>query len=141
MTIAAYIALVLAQAEIRVMTNAELLAAYSGQTHESFYRENVEEYGGVYFVETYHPDGTLDYIAGEMRNNGFWRVAGNRICFFYPETPLESGCFAVVNEAGCYYSYQIGDNGKPIGLSKGEWWIRAKIKGTDAQCSTPDLVS
>lgn len=137
----ALIAAVFAQSGPRIMNDAELVAAYAGKTHESFYRKNVEEYGGVYFEETYRADGTLAYIAGDVRTHGEWRVANKRICFYYPETPLSSGCFAVVNEGGCYYSYQIGDDGKPIGLARGEWWIRARIAGTDAQCSTPDLVS
>jgi hypothetical protein len=123
------------------MTDAELTVAYSGKIHESFYRYRVEEYGGVYFEEAYHADGTLDYRAGELTLTGFWRVANGRICFEYPATPLNSGCFVVVFEDGCYYSYQTNDSGEPEGLAEGRWWIRAKIKGTNPDCAAADLVS
>lgn len=123
------------------LNDEQLRAAYSGQTHDSFYRWNIEEYGGVYFEETYHPDGRLDYVAGDVILTGFWQVTNGKICFQYNDTPLADGCFVVVNEGGCFYSYEIGLDGRPMGLARGEWWIRATIRGSDGQCSTPDLVS
>ena len=130
-----------AQAEPVLLDDAGLIAAYSGATHLSFYRRHVEEYGGVYFEETYHPDGALDYRAGEVALTGFWQVANGRICFQYPESPLYAGCFVVAYDAGCYYSYQIGPDGEPFGLESGEWWIRAHVKGTKPDCAAADLVS
>lgn len=133
--------LVLVQATPGPMDSSALKAAYSDQTHLSFYRRYIKEYGGVYFEEYYHPDGTLDYRAGEVTLTGFWRVSDGRICFDYIETPLSSGCFVVVHESGCYYSYEIGTDGKPIGLETGEWWIRAHIKGTNPECAAEDLIA
>ena len=131
-----------AQADVPVLLNDEQLhLAYSGQTHVSYYRQNIETYGGVFFEESYHADGTLDYRAGEVTSAGFWQVANGKICFQYPGTPLADGCFVVVKEGGCFYSYEIGIDGRPIGLASGEWWIRATIEGSDGQCSTADLVS
>lgn len=130
-----------AAAEWSLLDDAGLREAYSGKTHLSFYRRHVEEYGGVYFEESYFPDGSLDYLAGGVTLKGVWRVANGRICFQYPETPLYSGCFVVAHDAGCYYSYEIGPDGNPMGLQTGEWWIRAHVKGTDPQCAAADLVS
>ena len=139
------VVLVLAAAPVaaapRLLNDAELVAAYAGKTHLSFYRRHVKEYGGKYFEESYRADGTLDYRAGDVALSGSWQAANGRICFQYPETPLNSGCFVVAHEAGCYYSYQIGENGEPIGLSTGEWWIRAHVKGTKPDCAAADLVS
>ncbi len=125
----------------RLLDDAGLVAAYAGKTHLSFYRRHVEAYGGKYFEETYRADGTLDYHAGDVALSGFWQVANGRICFQYPESPLNAGCFVVAHEAGCYYSYQIDEDGEPFGLSTGEWWIRAHVKGTKPDCAATDLVS
>lgn len=125
----------------RLLDDAGLAAAYAGKTHLSFYRRHVEAYGGKYFEEAYRADGTLDYRAGDIALSGFWQVSNGRICFQYPETPLNSGCFVVAHEAGCYYSYQIGEDGEAIGLATGEWWIRAHVKGTKPDCAAADLVS
>ncbi len=130
-----------AHAAPRQLGDAGLVAAYAGKTHLSFYRRHVEEYGGKYFEESYRADGTLSYEAGDVALTGYWQVAGGRICFQYPDTPLNSGCFVVTQEAGCYYSYQIGDNGEVFGLATGEWWIRAHVKGTKPDCAAADLVS
>ncbi len=130
-----------ALAQPSFLSDSELTAAYAGKTHVSFYRYPVEEYGGIYFEERYHVDGALDYRAGDLTLSGFWRVANGRICFEYPATPLNSGCFAVQFDAGCYYSYQIGDDGRPLGVAEGRWWIRAKIEGTNPDCAAADLVS
>lgn len=124
-----------------VLNDAALRTAYGGQTHVSIYRHEVEEYGGQAFEETYHRDGTLDYQAGGVTLTGAWRVANGRICFDYPQTPLYGGCFIVAEDAGCYYSYQIGPDGAPVGLASGEWWIRAYIKGTAPDCAAPNLIS
>lgn len=125
----------------RQLDNAGLVAAYAGKTHLSFYRRHVEEYGGKYFEESYSADGTLQYRAGDIALTGLWQVANGRICFQYPDTPLNSGCFIVTHEAGCYYSYQIDSDGNPFGLATGEWWIRAHVKGTKPNCAAADLVS
>ena len=139
------IAIALAAAPVgaapRLLDDAELVAAYAGKTHLSFYRRYVEAYGGKYFEESYRADGELDYRAGDVGLSGLWQVANGRICFQYPETSLSSGCFVVTHDAGCYYSYQIGDDGEPIGLTTGEWWIRAHVKGTKPDCAAADLVS
>jgi|GEM_PF-5120143 len=129
------------QAAPRQLDDAGLIAAYADKTHLSFYRRYVEEYGGKYFEESYNADGTLRYRAGDVALNGFWQVANGRICFQYPDTPLYDGCFVVAYEAGCYYSYQVDENGEPFGLAAGEWWIRAHIKGTKPHCAATDLVS
>ena len=130
-----------ANAAPRQLDNAGLVAAYAGKTHLSFYRRHVEEYGGKYFEESYSADGTLHYRAGDIALTGLWQVAKGRICFQYPQSPLNSGCFIVAEEAGCYYSYQIDNDGKPFGLATGEWWIRAHVKGTKPDCAATDLVS
>lgn len=130
-----------AHAAPRQLDDAGLVAAYAGKTHLSFYRRHVEEYGGKYFEESYMADGTLQYRGGDIALTGQWRVANGRICFQYPQTPLNSGCFIVTHEAGCYYSYQIDDNGQPFGRATGEWWIRAHVKGTRPDCAAADLVS
>ncbi len=130
-----------ANAAPRQLDDVGLVAAYAGKTHLSFYRRHVEEYGGKFFEESYSADGTLRYRAGDVALTGYWQVANGRICFQYPETPLNSGCFVVTYEGGCYYSYQIDEDGRPFGLSTGEWWIRAHIKGTKPDCAAADLVS
>lgn len=130
-----------AAAEQRVLDDAALVAAYANKTHLSFYRRPVEEYGGLYFEETYYADGALDYYAGDVALKGFWSVANGRICFDYPETPLYAACFIVTEEGGCYYSYETDETGNAPGLSNGDWWIRAHIKGTKPQCAAGDLVS
>ncbi|MEM8771603.1 MAG: hypothetical protein AAGD92_08145 [Pseudomonadota bacterium] len=118
-----------------------LRKAYSGQTHESFYRYTIEEYGGVYFEETYFPDGSLTYRGGSLEVAGRWAVKGDQICFEYPETQLLPGCFVVAADAGCFYSYEVGRDGSRPAAPHERWWIRATIKGTDPQCATDDLVS
>lgn len=130
-----------ATAAPRRLDNAGLIAAYAGKTHLSFYRRYVEEYGGKYFEESYNPDGSLNYRAGDLALSGLWRVADGRICFEYPGSSLYGGCFVVTYEAGCYYSYEIGPDGAPMGFANGEWWIRAHVKGTKPDCAAGDLVS
>ncbi len=130
-----------ANAAPRQLDDAGLQAAYAGKTHLSFYRRHVEAYGGKYFEESYSADGALQYRAGDVALTGYWQVANGRICFQYPDTPLNSGCFVVTYEAGCYYSYQINDDGEPFGLATGEWWIRAHVKGTKPDCAAADMVS
>lgn len=125
----------------RQLNDAGLIDAYADKTHISFYRRYVEEYGGKYFVESYSADGTLRYRAGDVALSGFWQVANGRICFQYPDTPLYDGCFVVAYEAGCFYSYQVDENGEPFGLAAGEWWIRAHIEGTKPDCAAGDLLS
>ncbi|MEO1252477.1 MAG: hypothetical protein AAFW81_09045 [Pseudomonadota bacterium] len=123
------------------LDDAALRAAYADKTHISAYREDVPEYGGTYFVETYMSDGSLSYRAGGLDLVGAWRVENGIICFDYADTPLVPGCFVVIHEAGCYYSYQVDRTGRAIGLSEGDWWIRAYVEGTDPQCASAALVS
>ena len=125
----------------RHLDDAGLVAAYADKTHLSFYRRHVEEYGGKYFEESYNADGSLIYRAGDIALTGIWRVSDGQICFEYPDSALYGGCFVVTYEAGCYYSYEIGQDGAPIGYSTGAWWIRAHIKGTRPDCAAGDLVS
>ena len=123
------------------LSDANLRTAFAGKTHLSFYRRYIEGYGGVYFEETYYQDGTLSYQSGDVRAGGQWGVEGDVICFDYTAPFMVSGCFKVVHQNGCYYSYEIGPAGRAVGLEKGEWWIRSHIKGTDPACTHEGLIS
>ncbi len=63
----------------RILNNQELIAAFSGKTHIGFYRDYLERYGSVKFVEDYLNDGTLSYQGGDITTEGFWRVINNHI--------------------------------------------------------------
>lgn len=124
------------------LNDAGLHVAFSGKTHLSTYRRYVESYGGVYFEETYHRDGTLSYQSGNVFAQGQWKIKNSTICFDYLEPFMVSACFKVVYNDGCYYSYEVDPTtGVVLGFETGTWWIRSYIKGTDPACAHEGLIS
>lgn len=123
------------------LTDDQLRAAFSGKTHNGFYRRFLVPYGDQTFVETYAKDGTLSYTAGEIVASGSWQIDNKKICFTYDNPDFLPGCFYVTQIEGCYYSYETNTNFSDIVPGRDPWWIRSYIDGTSPDCADPELVS
>lgn len=129
------------QGSVETLDDAGLRAAFAGKTHIGLYRRYLEAYGEQRFVEAYAADGTLQYTAGSLSISGTWSIASGKICFTYDSPAFLAGCFRVVADQGCYYSYEIFPSGRQTVPGRDPWWIRSHVDGTNPVCADPDLVS
>ncbi|MEL6506931.1 MAG: hypothetical protein AAFR29_04805 [Pseudomonadota bacterium] len=130
-----------ADASKKTLDDAGLRAAFAGKTHIGLYRRYLEAYGEQRFIETYTDNGNLQYTAGTLSISGTWTISAGKICFQYNSPEFLAGCFRVVADQGCYYSYEIFPSGRQAIPGRDPWWIRSHIDGTDPACAGPDLVS
>lgn len=127
--------------EPRLLDNAALKKAFVGKTHIGFYRDYLERYGSVKFVEQYFEGGPILYKGGDITATGLWEITDNHICFDYDNDDFLPGCFVVVEKQGCYYSYESSPAAKGFVKGKKDWWIFSYVQGTKVDCEESELVS
>ena len=118
----------------------DLLDSFSGKTMDGAYNFDM---GGVprdRFTEYHNPDTTTDYSEGDLEVRGIWNVNGrDELCYMYPNTTLNGGCFRVWKVGTCYYFYSDRVPPREDEYTGDYWVARSVERGKDATCE--DLLS
>ncbi len=108
----------------------ELRAAFSGKTHDGFYRFERESIPTHSFSETTTADGRVTHIQGPETITGTWRIKGDQICYTYDDTWRRELCFDMYRVGNCYYHYIMTEAGRPIQA----WTARSHPRGEQPDC-------
>jgi len=101
------------------------------------YRDITKTYS---YTEFHFKNGTTDYIEGDNRDDGVWKLVGDdKICYNYPQSEhyKHTYCFIVYETDGCYYKYSTGSMTYYGPRSWDDWTSRAVRKGTGKSCAAP----
>ena len=119
------------------LSEAELVAAFKGNTHRgtySFQRTNFKSFG---FEETTRADGGVKHVQDGHIDTGKYTIKGTQLCFSYDQNERSEFsnsnpiCFNIYQRGNCYYHYQRSVNNTPIpGFT-----ARSVIKGDNPDCA------
>ena len=92
------------------------------------------------YTEFHFKNGTSDYIEGDSRDKGIWKIVGDdKICYNYPDSEnyKYTYCFIVYDLEGCYYKYSVGSMTYYGPRTWDGWTSRAVRKGSGKSCAPP----
>ena len=92
------------------------------------------------YTEYHFKNGTSDYIEGDKREDGLWKIVGDdKICYSYPGSEYfnRTYCFMVFNDDGCFYKFSQFDMTLRGPRNWDLWTSRAVRKGSGATCAVP----
>jgi len=112
------------------ISEAELRAAFTGQTHVGSYNFLNRDITTFAFAETTTEDGKIRHIQQGILDTGKWEIKENIICYDYDDTDLLQACFRMYLRGNCYYHYQVSVEGFP----KFGFTARSVIKGQRPDC-------
>lgn len=107
---------------------ADVRATFDGKTLEGFYPS------GTTFLDTYGPNGRVDYREPGKAVTGDWSVRGDALCTFY--TDGSGGCFFVVRtSANCFEFFAAQDHDAPsLERSDLDWTARGWLNDRPHTC-------
>lgn len=120
--------------ELRLLTDDELVAAFSGKTHYGTYKEFREKTGTSSYTEHTKADGTTIYKEGDMVLKGKWKAVGDRVCFRYEEEIQGVHCFIIFEAGTCLYGYNPGNVNFNGPISPNYWNAKSIRKGDVSTC-------
>ena len=118
------------------LSEAELINAFKGQTHQgtySFVRRNFSSFG---FSEETRADGTTYHLQQDRLDTGTWDISGERLCFNYDDSAhgnfsaYNPICFNIYQRGNCYYHYQVSLRG----VAQYGFTARSVIDGERPNC-------
>ena len=119
------------------MGDADIRAAFAGATIEGAYGS------GDTFVESYLPDGRIDYVEARRRMAGQWSVVNAQFCTIYDVSPT-GGCFRVARRGdNCFeFYFQSRDAAKAAAPDEGKpsWTAQGWRKGESPTCKEQPAV-
>lgn len=125
--------------ELVPLTGEALQKAFAGKTHFGTYKERRERTGTNQFKEFTRADGTTDYIEGDMRLEGLWKVFDDRICYQYQGDDVPGvHCFRIYEAGTCFYGYNPGITTKKGPINANAWSVKSLHEGDVSTCD--DLI-
>ena len=113
----------------------DLLDSFMGKTMDGAYNFNAFGVPRDRFSEVHNGDSTTDYVEGDLEARGVWTVTSDDLlCYAYPNTTLNGGCFRVWKLGTCYYFYSDGFPEVPDEYTESYWVARTVERGRDATC-------
>ena len=112
------------------LSEAELRAAFTGQTHRGSYNFLNRDITTFAFIETTARDGSIRHLQQGKVDTGRWEITDDVICYDYDDTQLRRACFQMYVRGNCYYHYQVSVEGYP----KFGFTARSVIAGETPNC-------
>ncbi|MGJ8563784.1 MAG: hypothetical protein ACSHXY_09550 [Alphaproteobacteria bacterium] len=112
------------------LTDKALVSAFSGITHDGFYRYEQKETVPQRFVETTSEAGAVKHVQGEETMTGTWDVKGDRICYTYDYNKLRPLCYDIYRVGNCYYHVLMTSGSQ----RRGVWTAQSSPKGERPSC-------
>ena len=117
------------------LTEDQLYAVFSGQTHSGSYNFLSRDITTYAFEEETAADGSIKHVQQHRVDTGQWTIEGNVICYDYDDPELLQACFNIYARGNCYYHHQISVTGQ----ARFGFTARSVIKGERPNCE-PSLV-
>ncbi len=127
------VVLVLVANQSRVLSGAEIIQAFDGQTIAGAYAD------GMAFREAYHHDGTLSYVDVRGGFGGQWSVRNNLFCTFYAD--IAGACFRIEKLSGNCFEFFAAAESEAEAVNpkdKPRYTARASVVGLRDTC--PDAL-
>lgn len=112
------------------LSEAELRAAFTGQTHIGSYNFLNRDITTFAFKETTARDGKIRHVQQGQTDTGKWDIEDNTICYDYDAPQLRRACFQMYVRGNCYYHFQVSVEGRP----KFGFTARSVIAGEAPDC-------
>jgi hypothetical protein len=113
-----------------ILGNDDLTRTFSGMTLDGVYKD------GGFFSETYRPDGTINYLDANGRNDGNWSVKDGAFCTFYREQ--QGSCFFVRQEgANCFAFFEPKTGPGGTKVPRDDWTSRGWNRASPSTCTEP----
>ena len=117
----------------RVM-GEEIKSQFESKTHHGAYNFTFQGVAQNTYVETHYPDGRVKYREGDFEADGRWFINQDNLCFVYPDTNMNGGCFRVYKVENCFYYYSNQIREVEGELDQDYWTARSVIDGEAPQC-------
>ncbi len=131
-------AVLLAGAEPRPLTGAEIIAAFEGTTVTGTYAD------GMAFRESYATGGRISYWDPRGDFTGNWSVTNNLFCTFYDpkdsNAALNGGCFRVEKIGANCFDFLVAAQSNEEALdpkAKPSYTARGSVSGKPSTCPDP----